>query len=390
MYRDKISQASLSTPASFIRGILKATASEDTISFAGGLPNPVSFPKEEIEESTVRVINKFGSKVFQYAQTAGLPKLREYIANRLNSTQGMDVKADEILITNGSQQALDLIGKVLIDKGDSIVIESPGYLGAIQAFSQYQPNFCPVTLEEDGINIEELEKKLCENNVKFMYIVPNFQNPTGISYSMEKRKEVYRLVREHNCILVEDDPYGELKFDGNPYGYISKEDFSGSILLGSFSKIVTPGMRMGYMIVRDEELRFRINTAKEAADLHSNIFSQYILTDYLENNDIECHISKIRSLYKSQCDSMIEAIKDFLPAEVRYTTPEGGMFIWATLPDGASTLKLFEKTSAQNVVFVPGDPFYTDGRSSSSMRLNYTNSSKEVIREGMSRLGKLI
>lgn len=282
-----------------------------------------------------------------------------------------------------------MIGKVLIDKGDDILIEEPGYLGAIQAFSQYQPHFCGVTLLEDGPDIGQLEEILKQRNIKFAYTVPNFQNPTGLTYSEEKRREVRNLVRKYHCILVEDDPYGELSFDGNVNGYISNDGLEESILLGTFSKTVTPGMRLGFMIIKDEILRKYINTAKEAADLHSNIFAQYCLWDYVVHNDIQNHIDKIRRLYKEQCQTMIQAMDTYFPKEVSYTRPKGGMFIWATLPDGQSAKALFDKAIQEKVAFVPGDPFYTDGRTANTMRLNYTNASKEMIEEGIRRIGVL-
>lgn len=250
MYEEKISELSLATPASFIRAILKATEQKDMISFAGGLPNPISFPQEAIKISTSRVIDNYGAKVFQYGVTAGLVSLREYITHRLNEKYNMNIKAEEILITTGSQQALDLIGKVLINRGDSVVIEKPGYLGAIQAFSQYQPDFHAITLEEDGMDLNELEEVLKTTNPKFAYIVPNYQNPTGLTYSDEKRAQMISLVHQYNCILVEDDPYGELCFAGVPKGYASASDISGSILLGTFSKTITPGTERVINIAR--------------------------------------------------------------------------------------------------------------------------------------------
>ncbi len=390
MYTDKLSERCLATPPSFIRSILKTTENENVISFAGGLPNPVSFPKEAINESASRVIENYGSKVFQYSQTAGLLLLRDFIAQRLRVVQGIDVNSDDIIITTGSQQALDLIGKVFINEGDSIILEEPGYLGAIQAFSQYFPKFHPVKLEDDGMDMVQLEDILKTNPVKFLYAVPNFQNPSGLTYSREKREKLFQLVKKYNCILVEDDPYGDLKFEGSPYGYISKADAAGSILMGSFSKTVTPGMRLGYMVIKDKDLRFRINTAKEAADLHTNVFSQYIIYDYLTHNDLDSHIQLIRSLYSEQCATMIAAMEKYFPEEVKFTRPEGGMFIWAELPENQSAIRLFEKAKLENVVFVPGNPFYTDKREASTMRLNYTNSSKDIIMEGIRRLGKLI
>lgn len=384
-----VSERIRQTPPSFIRGILKAAESEDVISFAGGLPNPISFPQEALKESMDRVVAVYGSRVFQYSTTAGLASLREYIAEKYRKQYQLEVASEDIIITTGSQQALDLIGKVLIDKGDDILIEEPGYLGAIQAFSQYQPHFCGVTLLEDGPDIGQLEEILKQRNIKFAYTVPNFQNPTGLTYSEEKRREVRNLVRKYHCILVEDDPYGELSFDGNVNGYISNDGLEESILLGTFSKTVTPGMRLGFMIIKDETLRKYINTAKEAADLHSNIFAQYCLWDYVVHNDIQNHIDKIRRLYKEQCQTMIQAMDTYFPKEVSYTRPKGGMFIWATLPDGQSAKALFDKAIQEKVAFVPGNPFYTDGRTANTMRLNYTNASKEMIEEGIRRIGAL-
>lgn len=226
--------------------------------------------------------------------------------------------------------------------------------------------------------------------VKFAYVVPDFQNPTGLTYSEEKRKAVLDLVRKYHCILVEDDPYGELSFDEKVRGYISKDDLNESILLGTFSKTVTPGMRLGFMIIKNEKLRKYINTAKEAADLHSNIFAQYCIYDYVIHNELQEHIQKIRSLYKEQCEAMIKAMEIYFPSDISFTRPQGGMFIWASLPEGQSSKELFDKAIREKVAFVPGDPFYTDGRVANTMRLNYTNASKEVIEEGIRRIGKLL
>lgn len=390
MTQDKISERSLATPASFIRSILKTTENENIISFAGGLPNPISFPAEELKLSSQRIIDTFGSKVFQYAATAGLIPLREYIACRLNTMYKMQISAEDILITTGSQQALDLIGKVLLNKGDAVVLEEPGYLGAIQAFSQYQPDFLPIRLQSDGMDMDALEASLKTRAVKFAYVIPNYQNPSGLTYSSQKRQQLLSLVQKYDCILVEDDPYGELCFEGEPLGYISAKSPDNSILLGTFSKTITPGMRLGFMVIKDFHLRHYINTAKEAADLHSGIFSQYLIWDYLTHNDITKHIKKIKALYKNQCETMLYSIKKYFPETVTYTTPSGGMFLWATLPDKASSLTLFHKASSKNVVFVPGNPFYVNKKDANTMRLNYTNSSPEMIQEGIRILGTLL
>lgn len=388
MLEYKISIRSKATPASFIRNILKATENKNVVSFAGGLPNPISFPEEKLKESCNRVIDTYQSAVFQYSTTAGILPLRSFIADRLNHKYHMDIDPEEIIITTGSQQALDIIGKILINEGDHIVVEEPGYLGAIQAFSQYLPHFDPVTLEEDGLDLQKFEDVISANNIKFAYMVPNYQNPTGITYSDAKRKEVVKLAKKYNTIIVEDDPYGELCFEGSPKGYMSAGDPSGSILLGTFSKTVTPGMRIGYAIIRDSALRNAFNVAKSAADLHTNVFSQYVIYDYLTHNDIEEHIDKIKELYRKQCSAMLAAIEDSFPKDASFTKPIGGMFLWATIPDRCGTsLELFEKANSEDVVFVPGNPFYTDSRNCQSMRLNYTNSSCEEIMRGIGVIG---
>lgn len=387
---NKISKRSINTPPSFIRGILKVAQSEDIISFAGGLPNPISFPQEALNESMNRIVVNYGSKVFQYSTTAGLDLLREYIACMCVNKYKIDICADDIIITTGSQQALDLIGKVLINEGDNIIIEEPGYLGAIQAFSQYGPQFRGITLLDDGLDLNQFEDALRKYDVKFAYIVPNYQNPTGLTYSREKRQNLFELAKQYHCILVEDDPYGELSFDGSINGYVSSDDLSESILLGTFSKIITPGMRVGYMIIKNNELRKYINTAKEAADLHSNIFAQYCMWDYLTHNNLQEHIQNIRTLYNTQCNTMLGAMDKYFPNTVKYTKPNGGMFIWVTLLNNKRALDVFNSAITEKVAFVPGDPFYVDGRIANTMRLNYTNATSDMIEEGIKRIAKIL
>ncbi|WP_445477643.1 aminotransferase-like domain-containing protein [Lysinibacillus irui] len=384
------SERILKTPSSFIRNILKVTDAEDVISFAGGLPNPISFPIDALRASVDHAITENGSRLFQYSSTQGYAPLREYIAAKYRRVHGLDVQADDVFITTGSQQALELIGKVLINKGDGIIIEEPGYLGAIQAFTLSEPSFYGVTLENDGLNLEELERALQQPNVKFIYTVPNFQNPTGLTYSKEKREQICDIVSKYDVALIEDDPYGELRFQGEPLPYIGAGKLENSILLGSFSKTVTPGMRLGFIITKNKELLQHIETAKQASDLHTNIFSQYVIYDYLASNDYAEHVKKIIALYKNQSDAMLEAMQEFFPAHVEYTRPDGGMFIWATMKDGTPALDVFHKAMEQKVAFVPGDPFYTSKTNVNTMRLNYTNATPEVIREGIKRLASIL
>lgn len=387
----QFSERILNTPASFIREILKVIQQDDIISFAGGLPNPVSFPKEELKQSMERVIDQFGDEVFQYSSTEGYRPLREWVAERYRDEYGMDVQADDVLITTGSQQALDLMGKVLINPGDALAIEEPGYLGAIQAFTVFEPDFCPVPLLDDGIDLDRLEQILEERNVKLLYTVPNFQNPTGLTYSVEKRKALCALLNRYSAYFIEDDPYGQLKFEGEVLPYIGSFGLKKSVLFGTISKIITPGMRLGWICTKDRELMQHLVTAKQAADLHSNIFAQYAVYDYLMNHELNEHIGKIKTLYKEQSDAMLQAMKDFFPDTVTYTMPKGGMFVWGSLPEGESSLELFDRAMKEKVAFVPGNPFYVDDQKPvPTFRLNYTNSEPEVIREGIRRLGRLM
>ena len=377
----------LNTPSSFIRNILKVTGEQDVISFAGGLPNPISFQTEAIQQSVIRSIEEHETKLFQYSTTQGYEPLREYIANKYRNNYGYDVSAQDVLITSGSQQALEMLGKVYIDQGDGIVMEEPGYLGAIQAFTLAQPTFYSVTLEEDGLNVAQLEETLANNpNIKFVYTVPNFHNPTGITYSQEKRDAIYEVMRKYDVALIEDDPYGELRFRGESLPYIGFGRLENSVVLGSFSKTVTPGMRIGYIITKNTELMNHLETAKQATDLHTNIFSQYIIHDYLQHNEYQEHVEKIIKLYKEQSDAMLAAMEKYFPKNIQYTKPDGGMFIWVTLEEGVSALDLFHKAMEEKVAFVPGDPFYVDKQNVNTLRLNYTNSTPEVIEEGIRKL----
>lgn len=378
-----------STPPSFIRSILKTAADPDIISFAGGLPNPISFPQDDLLVSMERIVKTYGSSLFQYSITAGLPQLRQYIADRYNKKFGMNLSIDHVLITTGSQQALDLISKVLLNTGDGVIIEKPSYLGAIQAFSQYQPTFYPVNLTESGLDTEQLHTAL-KNNVKFIYTIPDFQNPTGLTYSAENRTCIREMLRERDIVLVEDDPYGDLSFEGGRLPYIGAGQLPGSIVLGTFSKTVTPGMRTGFIICQNAELLKHIFIAKEASDLHTNIFSQYLIWDYLTHNDYEAHIEQIRQLYKTQAQAMIDAMERYFPKTVTYTRPRGGMFLWVTLPEGVSALSLFSKAIEKKVAFVPGDPFYINEKDTNTMRLNFTNADCGMIEEGIRRLGDLL
>jgi len=374
---------------SFIREILKVTVNPDVISFAGGLPNPNTFPVQEVIEASKKVLTEDGRDVLQYSTTEGYLPLREYIAERYLKRKGLQISPDEILITNGSQQGLDLIGKVFLNKGDRIVVERPGYLGTLQAFAVFEPIFVPVPLLDDGIDIDLFEKAVGKGGIKLFHAVINFQNPSGITYSKDRRQELADVCRGRNMILVEDDPYGELRFIGEDLPSMRSFLEDNIVLLGSFSKIIAPGLRLGWICAKKDVME-KIIIAKQASDLHSNYLSQRIVFQYLADNDIDEHILKIREIYKRQRDLMISMIEKFFPEEVESTRPEGGMFLWVTLPERLSSLDLFEAGQRENVAFVPGNAFYVDGGGNNTLRLNFSNSNEEKIEEGIKRLAKVI
>ena len=362
------------TPSSFIREILKVTQKPEIISFAGGLPNPISFPQEELKISMDRITKKFGTKIYQYSTTIGLDSLRQYIVERYKKNFNMDITIENVIITTGSQQALDLLGKIFVNEGDCVMVEKPSYLGLLQAFCLYNANFVQTKLNDDEL----------------AYLIPNFQNPTGLTYSKENREKVFEIIKDEDIILIQDDPYGELKFsDDERLPYIGQNQTEKNVYLGSFSKIITPGMRLGYVIANKKIIQ-ALETAKQASDLHSNIFAQYLISDYLENNDLDTHVNKIKNLYKTQAETMINAMKEHFPNDIKYTIPKGGMFSWVNLKEEQSSMELFEKAIAKQVAFVPGNPFYVGMKDTPTLRLNYTNADSETIKEGIKRLAQAI
>lgn len=374
---------------SFIREILKVAQDPNVISFAGGLPNPRFFPAEPLRKAADAVLTEDGANALQYAPTLGYPPLRAFIAQRYHEKSGLDVDPGSILITNGSQQGLDLAAKVLIDPGDQVILESPSYLGGIQAFSMYDPEFKTVSLRHDGVDLDELDAATRDGQAKIFYALPNFQNPSGITYSAEKRSEAARIVRANNVFLIEDDPYRDLRFLGEDLPTISESTRDNSFLLGSFSKIVAPALRMGWLTA-SPRLLDKVIVAKQAADLHSNYITQRILCRYLQDNDVDAHISLIRSAYGEQRESMITMLRDRFPSDIEFTLPEGGMFLWVTLPGGISSLELFDEAVKRNVVFVPGTPFFVDGGGTRALRLNFSNTDTNLIEEGMTRLAEAL
>ena len=386
MFENYLSERIKNTPSSFIREILKVTQKPEIISFAGGLPNPISFPQEELKVSMDRITEQFGAKIYQYSTTCGLDSLRQYVVDRYKKLWGMDITIDNVIITTGSQQALDLIGKVFVNEGDTVMVEKPSYLGLLQSFCMYQAKFVQTQLNDDGLDIEDLKNTMKTYKPKLAYLIPNFQNPTGLTYTKENREKVFEVIKDENMILIQDDPYGELRFEETErIPYIGLNQTNKNIYLGSFSKIVTPGMRLGYAIA-DKEIIKMLETAKQASDLHSNIFGQYLIADYLLNNDLDKHIEKIKKLYKTQANAMISAMEEYFPKTVKFTYPKGGMFTWVTIEEGKDVLTLFDKAIAQNVAFVPGHPFYVNPDKVNTLRLNYTNADEETIKTGIKRL----
>jgi 2-aminoadipate transaminase len=371
---------------SFVREILKATAIPNVISFAGGLPNPKFIPVEQIGREVQNVLASDGPAALQYCTTEGYPPLREWIAVRYREV-GVDVAADQILITTGSQQGLDIIGKVLINPGDRVIVEDPTYIAALQTFGMYEAEFSPVSLDDDGANIDELKRKI--GSAKVFYCMPNFQNPTGISYSSPRRDALTKILVNTTILLVEDDPYGQLRFRGEMLPPISRHRTDRSILLGSFSKTIAPGLRLGWLCA-PPELMDKLIIAKQSVDLHSENLGQRVIYRIVTTGAFEPHLQRIRDAYRRQCDAMLDAISRHLPREVRTTRPDGGMFLWLTLPTEMSAMKLFEHAIEQGVAFVPGAAFHAAGGGENTMRLNFSNSDEERIEEGMRRLANAI
>lgn len=385
LFSDRIADV----PQSFIREILKVTLDDSIISFAGGLPNRDLFPVEELRQAADRVFTTAGRDALQYASSEGYLPLRQYIASRYRAKQGLDVPPENILITTGSQQGLDLLGKTFINSGDDVVIETPGYLGAIQAFSLYRPCFHEVTVTEEGMDCDALAAVLATASAKLLYTVPNFQNPAGISYSPTNRREVAECVASSQCTLIQDDPYGDLRFAGAPGENFLRLLPEQCILLGSFSKTIAPSLRIGWLVAPPSKME-KLLIAKQAADLHTDALAQRILCEYLRENDLDAHVQKIIRAYRSQKEVMVESIRQFFPSDVRYTNPDGGMFLWITLPEKMSSMTLFHQALKEKVAFVPGTPFYLNREDTNTLRLNFSCMDTETIRTGIRRLGKAI
>jgi len=376
--------------ASEIRELLKLTVRPEIISFAGGLPAPELFPVEEMKKVSVKVLEESGEQALQYSPTEGFPPLREKIAKRMEQV-GVKTTAENILITNGSQQGLDFSGKIFLNPGDVVVCESPSYLGAINAFKAYDCQFAEVPTDDDGMIMEELDKILANTkNVKMIYVIPDFQNPSGRTWSLERRKGLLELASKYELPIVEDNPYGELRFEGERLPSIKSLDNEGRVVfLGTFSKTFCPGLRIGWVCAEQEILNKYI-LVKQGADLQSNSMSQRELNTFLEMYDLDEHIEKIKELYKKRRDLMIQTMKEHFPPEVKYTYPEGGLFTWAVLPEHINARELMAKAIEKNVAFVPGGSFFPNGGNENTMRINYSNMPEDRIVEGIKILGEVI
>ena len=379
---EKLSGQYRNIPVSFVRSILNVVGQNEMISFAGGLPNPSLFPVEELARSAQEVMAASGRTILQYASSLGYYPLREWIANRYREKYAMEITPDMVVITNGSQQAIDILSKLFIDKDDGILLEKPSYLGAIQAFSAYQPRFCEVDLEADGANLLQVEACFLNRSIKMMYAIPNAQNPSGISYSEEKRKDLAMLLKTYNQFLLEDDPYNEIWFQKEFPSPVKKYAPNHVAWTGSFSKMVAPGFRNGWVIL-PPELVPHFDKAKQSTDLNPNNLTQYILHHYLTHYNLDEHLNRVRSTYGEQCAFMQEMLTRYLLEEVHATQPEGGMFIWLTLPDGIRSDQLIQRTMDRGVIFVPGNSFFTNGQGQQNIRMNFTNANFETIEKGV-------
>lgn len=377
--------------ASEIRELLKLTAKPDIISFAGGLPAPELFPVEEIAKVSHELVMKEGRQLLQYATTEGRPTLRAKIAKRMADKYHTNVDVDDILITTGSQQCLDFAGKLFINPGDIVLCESPSYMGAINAFNAYQPKFIEVPTDDGGLIPEELDKILAANpNCKFIYVIPDFQNPTGRTWSMERRKAFMEVVNKYNLPVVEDNPYGELRYEGEILPSLKSLDTKGLVMfLGTFSKVFCPGLRLGW-IAAEHSLLEKFVMIKQGADLHTSNFDQGVADAYMDQYDLDAHVKEIVALYKHRRDLILESMEKEFPEGVEWTRPEGGLFLWLTFPVGVSALKVFQNCLDKKVAGVIGDAFYPNEGTDRSMRINFSNMPDERIIEGIKRMGQAI
>lgn len=377
--------------ASEIRELLALTAKPDIISFAGGLPAPELFPVDQWKAAVNKVLDEKGRQALQYGPTEGYLPLREQIVHRMNKVGVKDAKPDDFLILSGSQQGLDFMAKAFIDPGDQIIVESPTYLGALNAFKAYEPSFLDVELDADGMRMDILEERLKNNDrVKFIYVISDFQNPSGKTWTMERRKKLIELANKYDVAILEDNPYGELRFEGEIQPSLKSLDTEGRVVfMGTFSKVFSPGVRLGWFCASPDILD-KFNKIKQGADLQSSTISQMELAQYLEDNDLEAHIAEIIKVYGKRKNVMVDAMTKYFPEGVTFTNPEGGLFLWVELPEYMNARNLAVKAIEQKVAYVPGGAFFGNNVRENCFRCNYSCMSEEKIEEGVKRLADVI
>jgi 2-aminoadipate transaminase len=364
---------------------MKPSSIREIISFAGGLPAPELFPVDDIRAAAERTLKTFGARALQYGVSEGIASLREKIAADMK-TRGVECSADDILVTTGSQQAIDLVGKIFLNPGDTLFTENPTYLSAIQAFQAFQADFAPVPTDNDGIIPEEVDELAGHRHCRFLYVISNFQNPTGRTLTLERRKKLYEIAVRRNFIIVEDDPYGRLRYRGNHIPPIKSFDRTGHVVyLSTFSKTVSPGFRTGW-VVAPKAVREKLIIAKQATDLHTSSLDQLVLDRYLQDFDNAAHVEKVRKAYGERFSAMNAALRESMPSGWSWTHPEGGMFLWVRGPEGVDTAKVLERAIEKKIAFVPGVDFFPDRDGENFMRLNFSNSNPDTIREGIARL----
>ncbi len=386
LYSQRVKQVK----ASEIREILKLTQQPEIISFAGGLPAPELFPIEAMKVVTQKVLNEMGREALQYSTTEGYDPLREKIALRLNR-DGLNASKEHILITNGSQQGLDFTGKIFLNPNDIVLCESPSYLGAINAFKAYECGFKEIDTDQYGMDLEHLEKVIQETpSAKFIYVIPDFQNPSGRTWSRERREGLVKIANQYNLVIIEDNPYGELRFEGERIPPIKSFDTEGRVVyLGTFSKTFSPGLRIGWVFASPEVLSKYI-LVKQGADLQSSSISQRELNVFLDLYDFDAHIDSIKAVYKKRRDLMMATIKESFPIDAEYEIPSGGLFAWVKLPKHVDTRAVLQKAVENKVAFVPGGSFFPNGGQENFMRLNFSNMPEDKIVEGIKRLGNIL
>lgn len=373
---------------SVIREILKVTEKPGIISLAGGLPSPKTFPIDAFKQAADKVLSQDGASSLQYAASEGYGPLREFIAQQLP----WEVSADQVLITTGSQQGLDLVGKIFLDEGSRLLVETPTYLGALQAFSPQQPKVVSVESDEHGVIPADLDHKVGEgaDKARLIYLLPNFQNPTGRTMDEARRQAVVDKLAQLGVPFLEDNPYGDLWYDEEPAAPLTARNPEGGLYLGSFSKVLAPGLRLGY-IVAPKAVYPKLLQAKQAADLHTPTFNQRMVAEVIKNGFLDRHVPTIRALYKKQRDAMLAALQEnFADLDVQWTKPAGGMFLWLRMPEGVDTVKMLPAAVERNVAYVPGAAFYADGPDNRTMRLSYVTASEEQIRTAIKALADTV